>query len=195
MGRWRSFSEPVTHCAESPRDRDVLGQWLEVPQWLTVSSFGDRSGWGEDGPIWPRRLQRDGWNLVSEGVVAKSDLSGGVWIQFDPPLIWERPHPIAPASYVLRMTVSGIGERGGPWYLTEHAVLANGASEEIGRSEWADWSHSGDLLFAKDSSIYRAPYVKSVLTPVSNARLVADLESFSFRKVKTSPSAKRWPER
>lgn len=53
---------------------------------------------------------------------------------------------------------AGIPEKDGPWYLIEHSVSRNESkTDNIGRSDWADWSQSGDLLFTLDGCLYRAP--------------------------------------
>ncbi len=48
------------------RDNEMeLATGYSVPRWLKVTQFGQRPGWGEDDPIWPERLKRDGWELGS----------------------------------------------------------------------------------------------------------------------------------
>lgn len=70
-----------------------LASGFQVPRWLRVSPFGEHSGWGEDDPIWSERLRRDGWTQASEGRYRKNSFDAKVWITFEPPMIWEKPHP------------------------------------------------------------------------------------------------------
>ncbi len=79
------------------------------------------------------------------------------------------------------MATIGIGERDGPWYMTEHSVLqAPDQVDKIGRSEWADWSHSGDLLFAMGGALYRARCDNRVLEPLESAIKIADFSDLKF---------------
>jgi len=81
-----------------------------------------------------------------------------VLVEFDPPIVWEKRNPRWPDAFTLQMTVTGIKERNGPWYLTEHTIISvSGERRSLGRSEWADWSHSGDLLYSKGGSLFRHP--------------------------------------
>jgi len=54
------------------------------------------------------------------------------------------------------MSITGMKERDGPWYLTEHFIeREKDELDKICRSDWADWDQSGDLLFAMDGCRYR----------------------------------------
>jgi hypothetical protein len=93
------------------------------------------------------------------------------------------------------MRVIGVHERDGPWYVTEHDVM-NAEGETVGslgRSDWADWSRRGDLLFAANGQLYRLK-IASGSTPldVSSATLVADLRPYRFQPVSTPSKALEW---
>ena len=163
----------------------ALGDGFNLPKWLTVVSFGQASGWGEDNPVWSHRLERDGWILTSGGTVAKEDFNAKVWVEFNPPITWEKPHPIWPERYTLRMLITGVKERNGAWYLIEHAVISSeGESLQLGRSEWAEWSRSGELLFAKGPCLYRLGLVRGTLAPLREARELADFPMPRFKRAK-----------
>jgi hypothetical protein len=173
----------------------TLAKGFRVPNWLSVEEFGPGSGWGEDEPVWWRRLERDGWTLVSEGREASRDFARKVWIQFEPPVVWERTHPIEATRYVLQMTLRGIRERSGPWYLTEHSVVADdGKRHDLGRSDWADWSRSGDLLFSRQSSLWRLPYANGSLAPLNEACEIVNLGPLSFEPRDAPRLARQWPK-
>ena len=69
-------------------------------------------------------------------------------MEFNPPEVWAKPHPSAADKYELRAETHGLHERDGSWYITEHIVIDKELGEEImlGRTDWADWCHSGDLV-------------------------------------------------
>jgi hypothetical protein len=165
----------------------------KLPPWLRVETFGQHSGGGEDWPIWTARLQRDGWNLISEGTEVAGKSGAKVWIRYDPPMAYRRPHPKI-ANVALEMSVSGISERDGAWYVTEHSVIRNGAVERLGRTEWADWSLSGDLLFARGGCLFRVRHSDGNLGPLESAVQVADFSGLEFEERKAPPEAITWPE-
>jgi hypothetical protein len=174
----------------------ALAEGFAIPKWFTVTPFGQRPGWGEDYPVWPARLERDGWTLVSGGKIEREDFDAAIWIEFDPPIIWEKPHPIRPERYTLQMAIRGVKERNGPWYLTDHTIVSStGSSEPLGRTEWAEWSDSGDLLFAKGPLLYRLSYRRGVLAPLAEARQLADLSATTFTLREAPADAQRWPRR
>jgi hypothetical protein len=92
------------------------------------------------------------------------------------------------------MSIVGLKEKAGPWYLIEHSVLnTDGAVEEIGRSDWADWAGSGDLLFAKGGCLFRVGCHKNSLLPIAAAVNVADLSRHEFEPREAPEEMGRWP--
>lgn len=173
----------------------ALAEGFTLPQTFQVKPFGTYSGWGEDDPVWSSRLERDGWILVSAGEEASRHRNAKVWIEFNPPITWQKQHPLSPNQYTLQMTILGIKERNGPWYVVEHQVVtANGEPHNLGRSDWADWSPTGDLLFAKAASLYRVRYADGALAPPSHAEELIDLSLYTFTRRKSPSEAKQWPE-
>jgi hypothetical protein len=188
--------ESSTQIALNHRATEMtLAERFRVPGYVDIHPFGDCSGAGEDDPVWTNRLERDGWIRVSGGRVVKEDFKAQVWITFDPPVVWEKKHPLASERYVLRMEIHGIRERDGPWYVTEHSVVTDGTvSHKIGRSDWADWDASGDLLFATGASLRRLVYAPPVLAAVEETRQLIDLESLAFTPRGAPESAQQWPQ-
>ena len=175
-----------------PTEMD-LAEGFQLPKRFSVHLFGDWPGRGEDDPIWSVRLERDGWNQLQPGKIVKKDHGADVWIELDPAILWQKRHPVSPDRYRLEMAIRGIKERNGPWYLTEHAVLSSsGETWNLGRSDWADWSHSGDLLFTKGPSLFRIPYVDGVLAPFAEAREITNLESATFTQRPPREKDRRW---
>jgi hypothetical protein len=172
-----------------------LAQGFSVPKWLKVTQFGERPGRGEDDPIYSERLRRDGWKLVDFPTKTKDDFNAKVWMEFSPPIKWMKPSRKWP-RYSLEMSILGIKEKNGPWCVTEHSLRDGGSRlDNIGRSDWADWSQSGDLLFAKDGCLYRVPCKAGILARLRDAVEIADLSGMRFQPVKAPPEYLRWPAR
>src|SRR5271157_4978410 len=101
------------------RDKEMgLAKGFSIPRWLTVTQFGNRPGWGEDDPVWSERLKRDGWKLVGYPTKTKDDFGPKVWWEFDPPITWRKSNPRWPKRYWIEMSITGLKEKDGPWYLT-----------------------------------------------------------------------------
>jgi hypothetical protein len=159
----------------------TLAAGFKLPRRIRVEQFGERPGWGEDDPIWFQRLERDGWKLTSIPEKTKDDFGAKVSREFDPPIKWQKANPKFPKLHSLEMAILGIHERDGPWYLIEHSIIAkDGHSDRLGRSDWADWSHSGDLLFGMDGCLYRLTCNAGKLAPLEEAKRVADLSNLRF---------------
>ena len=81
-------------------------------------------------------------------------------------------------------------------YLTEHCILREkNVIEKLGRTEWADWSHSGDLLYAKGGSLFRLGSHKGVLAPLDAAVKIADFSNLEFEERVAPWEAQHWPSR
>lgn len=173
----------------APGER-VLSEGFRLPKTIQVEPMRGRAGWGEDDPIWSERLARDGWILKQRGKGQENKRGSKIWWEFTEPLIWTK----ARGSLVLEMRVLGVHEIEGPWYVVEHRVLAAGAGVELslGRSDWADWSRSGELLFAREGQLFRIPVLPSGLgDPIQ----VADLRHLQFEEVLAPGDAKKWSGR
>ena len=95
------------------------------------------------------------------------------------------------------MHIQGLHQRDGPWYVIEHLVSDQdtGAVIPLGRTDWADWCHSGDLLFAKDGKLFRLGLsAKGVLREPNTATLLIDLSDRIFKEVTPSGEAKQWDD-
>ncbi len=174
----------------------ALAPEFSLPSWLTIGAFGNCPGWGEDDPIWAERLKRDGWTLISSPARTKDDRGAKVWLEYDPPITWRKPNPVWPQRYSLEMSIVGMKERNGPWYLVEHSIIREDDHlDKIGRSDWADWGTSGDLLFAMDGYLYRLPGKQGRLAPLEEALQIGDFTGLVFESREAPPEARRWPAR
>lgn len=189
------FSNDRLMINDFPEDIKLAPEF-SMPSWLAVGSCGEWSGRGEDDPIWSCRLARDGWKLTAYPEKTKNDHGAKVWIEYDPPITWEKLHPFWPKKYILRMSILGIKERGGPGWLIEHSLHSeDGIHGDIGRSEWADWSPTGDLLFAQSGCLYRLRPSKRKFGPIEESEQIADFNDLSFQRIEPPESAVSWPPR
>lgn len=187
-GHWIS----ATRVALNHRPEEMfLGPGSTTPKGFKVAPFGDHPGWGEDNPIWFERLQRDGWTMTSEGKEKRNKPTAAVWIEYNPPIVFSKPHPTLNGHH-LEMAMVGIDARKGPWYLIEHSIVRPGGVEKLGRSDWADWSHPGDLLYAKDGRLFRLRLKAGALPPLASAGQIADLRSLTFESCECPPEGRRW---
>jgi hypothetical protein len=171
---------------------------------IRVDSLGPHAGFGEDNPLWHTRLLRDGWTLAHPGMWAappggalakKTTVAGtetAVWWQIDPPMVYKRPQPTKPSA-ILEMRIHGLHELDGPWYAMEHAVMDSRGVERarLGRSDWADWDPSGDLLYAKEGRIHRVPREK-VFAGEDAASTLVDLRPLRFTSREAPTWAREW---
>lgn len=167
-----------------------------LPNWLSIEPFGDRPGWGEDDPVWATRLQRDGWKLTASPERTKDDFGAKVWIEFDPPIKWEKAHPLLPEKYSLQMSILGIKERNGPWYLIEYSVKQESVCiGSLGRSDWADWDSNGDLLFARSGCLFRLRHQDGKFNALQDSERIADFSSLRFESNPSPAGARKWPSK
>lgn len=170
-----------------------LTECSQLPATVSVKPLGKGSGWGEDSPLLDMRLERDGWIITQEGKCIENTGGTPVKYQFDPPLIRSKPHPTK-AHIELSENIFGVGEPNGPWYVTEHKIYDKAVNKRIslGRTDWADWSRTGDLLFAKNGQIFRLGMTEHNDLNVENARLLIDLTNRTFVARESPQEAKLW---
>lgn len=174
----------------------LLAKGFKLPPDVRVKPFGERPGWGEDSPIVETRLSRDGWRLVQNGKAIERCIGASIWVEFSPPIVWSKRHRPS-RRYELQMHIQGLHQRDGPWYVLEHRVTDRdtGLVISLGRTEWADWCHSGDLLYAKEGKLFRLGFsANGILTDPNSANLVIELSDRIFKEVAPSTEAKQWDE-
>jgi hypothetical protein len=169
-----------------------LTEGFELPRPIRVKPLWEHSGRGEDSPIMDMRLTRDGWCRVQEGQSIEHGIGKSVWMEFNPAEIWAKKQSAKPARYELQMHIKGLHEREGPWYIVEHVVSdqATGGAVTLGRTDWADWCQSGDLLFARDGKLFRLRCINGSLLDLSRATLLIDLTDRTFEEVPSPSQAK-----
>ena len=161
-----------------------------IPRNLEVLPFESHSGWGEDDPIWTSRMQRDGWTIAEEGEEVEHPYGSDIWYEFSPPRIFTKVR----SGLTLEMRIVGIKQLDGPWVVVEHRVRsADGATLlDLGRSDWADWSLSGELLFARAGCLCRARIKRGRTVQLEPAETLFDLSGMRFEGAPAPPEAKQW---
>jgi hypothetical protein len=168
-----------------------------LPRKVKVRELG--LGHGEDAPIWSERMRREGWRCTVRGKSGAPDFGESPVWKLDPPNEWEKASPTDRAR-VLTMRVHAVAERSGrdsegDWYVIDHVVRESGARGRVtelalGRSEWADWAPSGDLLFAQGGVLHRLP--RRFGLEREKARVVADLRADRFVARRAPKEARVW---
>jgi hypothetical protein len=170
------------------------------PKRFRVSPNPD--AYGEDWPIWSRRMTRDGWTLAQQG---HFEVTPRGW-HTRRTEIWKRAWPgAAGAGRRLVLTVLGVDLRriGGNLVETFHVALApsvkwwkrlrpppaESSTVQIPDASWADFDQRGRLVFARGGSLLSAEVEGGAL----RERLIADVEAHAPREVPPPLEAKHWP--
>jgi hypothetical protein len=185
--------EKEIHLNHRPTEMK-MAEAFQLPKFVVIKPLGEYSGRGENSPILDYRLIRDGWKLIQQGKTEENRLGAPVWITIDPPEILAKPHPKSGNPYQLREMTKGIHENNGPWYVIEHSVVNSESGEKIslGRTDWADWCHSGDLLYAKEGRIWRLGFERGELQPLEQSKMLIDLRDRVFTAKEAPEGAKKW---
>lgn len=156
---------------------------FRIPKKFKVRPYGSRPGWGEDNPIFSELMVRDGWKLTSGGSFKENKFGSQIWIEFTEPEVWEKKSKSQNAG--LRMSLLGIKELQGPWYVLEYTLLNGDEEIELGSCDWADINSKGEVYFAREGALYKK-------RGTAQESLVCDLSANRFENVLPSPRAMRW---
>jgi len=138
-------------------------------------SLRGRSG-GENNPT--------GWTLQQQGGDGRAHTEE-MRVVFSPPWQYTKPNPLD-RSRVLRCDHLGMFEVNGPSRVKSYRLLEGKTDTDLGRLDWADWDHSGALLFAHDGRLFRKKFNGEQYE-------VADLRKHTFRSIVSPREARMWP--
>jgi hypothetical protein len=122
---------------------------------------------GEDEPIYEKRLERDGWLHVQQGIFNYTGKRPKYWVT-EKTDIWEKAHPTE--KYNLRMEWVEINfpSPGDP--RVDHFWLMNRRTDQriaIDGATWADWDHRGRLVFTREGQLFASepePFEPQLIT-------------------------------
>jgi hypothetical protein len=161
---------------------------------MEIVPLGEHPGWGEDDPIHHVRLRRDGWRKVGpEPKVKATGWDSDPWIVFDPVSRYTRSVGPPLAGLKIEMTIRGLKERDGPWYVTSYRLLTgNKVLRDIGRADWADNAPNSDLLLAREGRLWRLQADSIEGWAQADFLEVADLREHRFEARVAPEQAVRW---
>lgn len=181
---------------------------FRLPAHLSMQPLQMPLGQGEDDPIRVLRMERDGWQWIGgkPGPHIKQTKSK-VYHVFDKPFVARRAmngnHLKNPDSGTLFLQLQhhAIGEDQGRWYF-ETAQIVDGQSRtliDLGRVDFADLDHNGDVLYGANGWLYRLPLAQWTAGEQSEGDSwpkplrIADLNGERFELVSVPQRAKVWP--
>lgn len=162
-----------------------LADGFRVPAGLKVCPMGPHSGRGENWPIEHRRLMRDGWTICWTGEAKHHGHRSPYRWTFDPAHRSQRP---IGRGATLAVLLHALNEKQGRYDVRTAVVEHGTARRDLGRVDWADADHTGDVLYAANGCLYRIAAHKLFET---EAVLVADLSSMVFEPVVAPADALR----
>jgi hypothetical protein len=163
---------------------------FRIPKGIRVVPVAPWAGRGEDDPLSSLHMKRDGWELADAGTRGEHRRGQPYSWKFINPVRWRK----ASEHLILERRLLGIHEANGPWYAYEHRVLDKdgGVVLDLGKSDWADWSRSGELLVAREGRIHRGVPRAGSLREIEE---LIDLRSLRFEQVLPPSGATTWDER
>lgn len=166
-----------------------LADDFRSPKKIKIGRFDDNPKGEDDQSMLKYRLLRDGWRLKQKGVQRENKRGSKIWWEYTEPMIWTKTR----GRWTIESHLKGTHERDGPLYVTDHFISdANGQiALRLGRSDWADWSRSGEVLFARQGRLFRIIVDSS--GPGAPEELI-DLRDLRFEPVKAPPEALKWDE-
>jgi hypothetical protein len=178
-------------------DEMALGEGFRLPQRFTIVPLWEHAGWGEDDPIRLMRMERDGWYFVQHGQKKTwHEPPAPVRLVADVPEIMAKPmNTPSGLAYTLRITCRGHFERDGRANLESAEIIGPDQSvlRELGRVDWADLDHNGDVLWAWAGKLWRLTRERRVAAFAdTEPRLLADFNAMTFEPVVPPPRARLW---
>jgi len=179
-------------------DQFKLMDGFAMPKRFRVQSFGEHS------PVLScdveqARMVLSGWRFTQRSVYGKGAADGALNYPLKVPEIMSRPldNPKHP-RFELHRIVEGHGpkKQGMPFCVMRAEIhdTKNGARRDLGRIDWVDADHKGDVLWSMGGMLFRlsGPGRKG-MDIAADPKLVADLNDMTFEAVEPPKSALRWP--
>ena len=140
---------------------------------------------GEDGPVYYRRLERDGWCMEQENEIEA--LPGMQGYRTVRPEIMCKNHPHASQKLCMETSITGYHLHSEFYVLNDNGVRAS-----ITDAECADWDHTGRLCYVGKGKVYAATI--SSESEVNSVELV-DLDKHVHEEIVSPDWAHQWHTR
>ncbi len=165
---------------------------------MSVKPLREYSGCGEDDPIRTYRMLRDGWTLAQKG--SHSKMVGYrepySFVKKRPTIFAKRPqNKGGPSRWSLQLSSKYTHERQGRWNVEEACItnLWGKAIWEIGRVDWCDLDHNGDILWAWAGKLWRMNYRRDPRAfKLAQPKLLGDFNHMVFEEMKAPEQARKW---
>lgn len=117
----------------------------QPPKWVKVVPNPEAQG--EDGPVFYRRLERDGWVMRQEWKGRHAFFEG---YKTEAPGIFVRTHPTEPFKLLMTDSINRYEQR------FEFKVVRKLPHDEIPikGATWAEWDHRGRLVYVKAGKLF-----------------------------------------
>jgi hypothetical protein len=178
-------------------DEMALAEGFRLPKGFTVAPLWEGSGWGEDDPIRLMRMERDGWFFVQDPQERWRSVRAAIGLVNETPEIMAKPlNTRGGLLFTLQVACHGQFERGGRRYVETAQILDADRSvlRDLGRVDWADLDHNGDVLWTWAGKLWRLPRSKRVAGFADTAPLLlADFNDMRFEAIAPPRAATQWP--
>jgi hypothetical protein len=138
--------------------------------------------------------EKYGWELVDAGEESATPYrdKGRVSNLFRRPRVMQKTNGLSnKREAVLFQELLGYNEaQGDHKVLSYHAERQDGVRIEIGRAQWADWGHNGDLFFSRGGTLYRVSWKTGYDLDV--AQTLADFSDQRFEALEVPKWALKW---
>ena len=145
------------------------------------------------------RMLLSGWRFVQRAVPGRERDNPALSYPYAKPEIMARPldNPKKP-RFELRRFVDGHGprRRESPFRIMRAEVhdLEAATARDLGRIDWADVDHKGDVLWSSSGKLFRlAGPTRRTMKLDAEPKIVADLNDMTFEAIEAPRKVVRWP--
>jgi hypothetical protein len=144
-------------------------------------------------------MERDGWFFVQapQQRRRRENIRAPIGLVNEAPEIMAKPlNTRAGLQFTLQVACHGQFERDGRRFVEAAQILDADRSvlRDLGRVDWADLDHKGDVLWAWAGKLWRLPRAKRVAAFADTPpHLLADFNAMRFGAIAPPCAAQQWP--
>lgn len=171
-----------TQFGEEQYEIDLYGLTEGVAD---LEALQETFGFLEGGKIFVEKFLKAKEEAKEKKAEKRKNNKYDMFMTLDPPDIHVKPD----GENVLEMTTFGFHETDGPPWVQEYRVLSKGGDEiiNLGKTDWADWDHNGDLLYSQNGLIFRAKK-----DDLKNPKQLIDLTGSVFSPISAPDEFRTW---